>query len=340
MRGFAAILVLLPILFFTFLILLIVVKNRNIDSLNSITLQTVPRSPEQEEKEASLEAINQEALQPTLQSAPSPIIESTPDPTIESKISFLAAPSPSPAPAPRLNIAASNVLPTNGYSRQVVTTERGNFTVSVVAGDLNSTRVIVDTASGGTCTNECPVLSLGDYAARSGAYAGINGPYFCPATYDSCSGKKNAFDTLLMNKNKVYFNSDNNVYSTVPAAIFYGNTARFVGQSLEWGRDTGVDSVIANYPLLLRDGNINFTGSGDGKLSSIGNRSFIGIKDNYAYIGVVSSATVADVAVVLKAMGMKNALNLDSGGSTALWFDGYKFGPGRGLPFGVLFIRK
>lgn len=35
----------------------------------------------------------------------------------------------------------------------------------------------------------------------------------------------------------------------VTAAIFSGS-ARFVGQTSEWGRDTGVDGVIANYPLL------------------------------------------------------------------------------------------
>ena len=238
------------------------------------------------------------------------------------------------------SIPTSNNLPANGYSRQKVVTDRGTFTVSIVAADLNSARVIVDTASDSTCNNNCPVLSLKDYASRSGAFAGINGPYFCPATYQSCSGKANSFDTLLMNKNKVYFNSDNNAYSTVPAAIFYGNTSRFVGQSLEWGRATSVDSVIANYPLLVQDGNIRFTGSGDGKLNGKGSRAFIGSKDNYAYMGIVQSATVADVAVVLKNMGMKNALNLDSGGSAALWSGGYKFGPGRGIPTAILFVRK
>lgn len=238
------------------------------------------------------------------------------------------------------SIPTSNSLPTNGFSRQKITTDRGVFTVSIVAADLNSARVIADTASDSSCRNNCPVLSLKDYVTRSGAFAGINGPYFCPATYTSCSGKTNAFDTLLMNKNKVYFNSDNNAYSTVPAAIFYGNTSRFVGQSLEWGRATSVDSVIANYPLLVQDGNIRFSGSGDGKLNGKGSRAFIGNKDSFAYMGVVQNATVADVAVVLKNMGMKNALNLDSGGSTAFWSGGYKFGPGRGIPTAILFVRK
>lgn len=238
------------------------------------------------------------------------------------------------------SIPTSSSLPTNGFSRQKVATDKGAFTVSIIAADLNSARVIADTASDSSCKNNCPVLSLKDYVTRSGAFAGVNGPYFCPSTYPSCSGKTNSFDTLLMNKNKVYFNSDNNVYSTVPAAIFYGNTSRFVGQSLEWGRATSVDSVIANYPLLVQDGNIRFTGSGDGKLNGKGNRAFIGAKDNYAYMGIVQNATVAEVAVVLKSMGMKNALNLDSGGSTALWSSGYKFGPGRGIPTAILFVRK
>src|SRR3990172_10035930 len=155
--------------------------------------------------------------------------------------------------------SVSNTPPGSGYSFQAVKTENGTFNVAIIAADLNSTRVIVDTASDSDCSNNCPVLSLGDYVARSGAYAGINGPFFCPAEYPSCAGKTNSFDTLLMNKNKHYFNSDNNVYSTVPAAIFSAGSARFVSRSLEWGRDTGVDAVIANYRLLIAGNNINFT---------------------------------------------------------------------------------
>ena len=92
--------------------------------------------------------------------------------------------------------------------------------MEIIAADLHATRVIVDTASDGDCSNNCPVLPLVDYVSRSSAYAGINGTFFCPTEYPSCAGKTNSFDTLLMNKNKVYFNSANNVYSTVPAAIF------------------------------------------------------------------------------------------------------------------------
>lgn len=92
-------------------------------------------------------------------------------------------------PAPTAS-TTSNDAPNSGYSRQQVQTDIGSFVVSLVAGDLSSTRVIVDTASGSDCANDCPVLPLSDYVSRNGAYAGINGTYFCPASYPSCAGKR------------------------------------------------------------------------------------------------------------------------------------------------------
>jgi hypothetical protein len=238
------------------------------------------------------------------------------------------------------NVPAVNQPPGAGYRRQQVAVGSANFLVDIITADLNSTRVIVDTASDSDCADNCAVLALADYVARSGAFAGVNGSYFCPATYPACASKKNSFDTLLMNKNKRYFNSDNNVYSTVPAAIFSGNSARFVTQSLEWGRDTGVDAVIANHPLLVLNSQIFFSGAGDQKQASKGNRSFLGNTGNTVYIGVVHSATVAESARVLQALGINQALNLDDGGSTALWSGGYKVGPGRQIPNAVLLVRK
>ena len=240
-----------------------------------------------------------------------------------------------PANTPELKDA-----PSSGFRRQQVLVDGTSFLVDIIAADLNSTKVVIDTASDSTCTNNCPVLPLATFVSRSGAYAGVNGTYFCPDTYPACTDKKNTFDVLVMNKNKVYFNSDNNVYSTVPAVIFSGNSARFVNQSLEWGRDTSVDAVIANRPLLVKDGNNMFSSGGEAKEIIRGPRSFVGASGNTAYIGIVHSATVAEAAKVLWSMGVKNAINLDDGGSSALWSGGYKAGPGRNLPNAVLFVRK
>jgi exopolysaccharide biosynthesis protein len=261
---------------------------------------------------------------------------STPTPSPTPKPSIATTPIPSSAPTAPVN----NTPPSSGYSKQTVKTDIGEFTVDIIAADMSSTKVIVDTASDSDCSSNCPVLSLADYVNRSGAYAGINGSYFCPKDYASCAGKENSFDTLLMNKNKVYFNSANNIHSTVPAAIFYSGGTRFVAQSLEWGRDTSVDGVIANHPLTLSGGNIVFGGNSDPKQGSKGSRSFVGTGGGKVYIGVVRNATVAESAHVHKALGMQEALNLDSGGSTALYINGYKVGPGRNIPNAVLFVQR
>lgn len=242
---------------------------------------------------------------------------------------------------PSVSANVSNAPPGSGYSYQSVQTDSGIFNVAIIAADLNSTRVIIDTASDHDCSNDCPVLPLGTYAARSGAFAAINGSFFCPAEYPSCAGKTNSFDTLLMNKNKVYFNSDNNKYSTIPLAYFSGNSMGVRSQTLNWGRDTGVDGVIANHPLYIEGGNDVFGGSGEEKLNNKGTRTFVAHKGSTVYIGIIYNASSSDAGKVLKVLGVDDALGLDQGGSTALWMNGsYLAGPGRNIPNALLFVRK
>ena len=228
----------------------------------------------------------------------------------------------------------SNSAPGSGFSQQKVSTEKGEFLVSIVAADLNSTRVIVDTASDSDCRDNCPALPLATYVARSGGFAGINGSYFCPPDYPACAGKVNSFDTLLMNKNNVYFNSGNNVYSSVPLVYFTGNTMGVRGHSSDWGRDTGVDSVIAMQTLLVSGGNPT------GAIGAKGAKTFIGARGSTVYIGIVYNATFNEAGIALKTMGIENAVNLDQDGSIALWYGGYKAGLGRNLPNAVVLIRK
>lgn len=250
------------------------------------------------------------------------------------------APSTAGGSATPINAGTSNTPPKNGFNQQYVSTSNGTFLVDIIAADLNSTKVIVDTASNSDCSNNCPVLSLSDYVSRNGATAAINGSFFCPADYPSCAGKTGSFDTLAMNKNKVYFNSANNVYSTVPVFATYGNTIRFMAHSSDWGRDSGVDSVLAMQPMLILDNQIIYNGSGDAKFNSKGPRGFIANIGSTVYIGDVLGATMQDSANVLKSLGMNNAINLDEGGSTALWYGGYKLGPGRNVPNAILFVHK
>ncbi|MBI4038335.1 phosphodiester glycosidase family protein [Candidatus Daviesbacteria bacterium] len=238
------------------------------------------------------------------------------------------------------NVPVNNAVPLSGFRRQQVQVDGSNFLVDIVSADLGSTRVIVDTASDSDCSSNCPVLSLGDYVSRNGAFAGINGSYFCPSTYPSCAGKENTFDLLVMNKNKHYFNSDNNVYSNNPAVIFGSGWIRFVGKAQEWGRDTAVDGVLSNFPLLVSGSSVVYSDNPDPKFNSKGPRGFVANKGSTVYIGFVYNATMGESARALKVLGVENAMNLDEGGSTALWSGGYKAGPGRNIPNAILFVRK
>jgi len=227
----------------------------------------------------------------------------------------------------------SNALPGSGYSRQKVSTARGDFVISMVSAE--GARIVVETAGDSDCADNCPTKSLADHVAASGGFAGINGSYFCPPDYAKCQGKVNSFDTLAVNgRTKAVLNRANNVYSTVPLVAAYGSKLSFYDQTVGWGVDTSSGGGLANYPRLLRDGNVA-TSDDSGK----GMRGFIAQKGNTTVIGHVYAASFADTAEVLKTLGLENAMNLDGGGSSALWFGGYKIGPGRSLPTAIVLVK-
>ena len=229
---------------------------------------------------------------------------------------------------------ASNTAPGSGYARQKVSTGRGEFVVSMVVAP--GARAVIETAGDSDCSDNCPTKSLAEHVAASGGFAGINGAYFCPPDYAQCQGKVNSFDTLAVNgRSKAVINRANNVYSTVPLVAAYGTSLSFYDQTVQWGADGSGGGGLANYPRLLRDGNVA-TEQENGK----GTRGFIGVKDGAIVIGHIYGASFADAAETLKTLGLQNALNLDGGGSSALWADGgYKVGPGRSLPTAIVLMR-
>lgn len=233
----------------------------------------------------------------------------------------------------------SQTLPSgDGYSRQSVKTDRGTFTVTLIASDLSSTRVLTDTASENDCVDiPCATKSLAEYVSANGGFAGINGSYFCPPDYAQCAGKEGSFGTLAFNTRlRKYINSDNNKFSTVPMFVQTSDRGmRFMGQSVEWGRDTGINGGLANFPLLVSGGSAATSDEGGG-----GGRNFIGVKSGKVYIGHVHGANFANAAKVLATLGMENAMNLDTGGSTAIYLNGkYIMGPGRLLPNAIILAR-
>ncbi len=209
MRGFAAILILLPLLFLSYLVLSIATKSKEVANVDPGQLQTVARAASLKNREASLEAINQDAQLPTPQPSPTP--EPSPEPIIESKISFVAAPSPSPSPKP---VANPNV------------SSGGNYTVATF--DLGSITVVTDSANDDDCSNNCPAKPLAQYVSENGGRAGINGTYFCPPDYGWCSGKVNTYDfPIWNNRKKKWMRADTLFWGGRGMMVFRGGSAQF-----------------------------------------------------------------------------------------------------------------
>lgn len=288
---------------------------------------------------SSIPSISQ--LSPT--PVPSPTPEIVPEITDEPEATPTLSPTKAPTPIPPKPPLTS--MPSEGLTTGQVTTPRGNFSFTCVGGLKSNTKIMTDSASDSDCKDNCPALPLHEYAAKNGAYAAINGMYFCPPDYPQCADKKNSFDTLFfISRLKTYLNSGNNVYSTLPwLAIESNGNSLFYDQTLKWGRDTGIQAGTAGNPLLIKDKNMV---ADEGKLddkqrNTKSNRGAIVEAGSLIYACTVTKATVMDSAYVYQTLGADNAMNIDGGGSTALWFNGrYIFGPGRNLPTAILFGRR
>lgn len=263
-----------------------------------------------------------------------------------------ATPTPTPTPTPSVSPTATPIpvpkitsMLGTGYQTGSVQTDVGTFSLSCIGANKNSVRVITDSANENDCANDCPVKPLAEFVTSNGGFAGMNGMYFCPADYPACADKKNSFDTLLFNyRVKRYINSDNNVYSVIPFLVVDGaGNPRFLEKSLEWGRDTSITAGIAGNPLLVRNGQYvaENTSLDDKQRNTKSNRgAFVQEGDNL-YLCVVRGATVPDSGKVYQALGVDNAINIDGGGSSALWVNGgYKFGPGRAIPNAIIFQSR
>jgi hypothetical protein len=292
---------------------------------------------------------------PQLLSSPTPlpteaatIADTTPEPTLAPTITPTLSPTPTPKPSasltprpsttPRPTQAPVSGPPGSGYSNITVSTTRGNFSISIVSIDMTGVRMITDTANENDCGSDCPVMPLADYISKNGAFAGINGSYFCPPDYADCAGKKNSFDypvfnTRLgrwINAEKLFWNDRSMIYQE-------GGQMRFRRDAKSGASGS---AAIVNAPGLVEGSNViveSFPLTSTQR--SKGTRGGIGIRGNTVYLVIARSADVIDFAHIFKSLGATDALNLDGGGSTALWFGGYKAGPGRLLPNAVLFAR-
>jgi hypothetical protein len=141
--------------------------------------------------------------------------------------------------------------------------------------------------------------------------------------------------------------SSNNTYITAKMHVgdevqlnSTAKTADGTNNSAYWEAAIGVG------PKLVTNGNVDIDfvrdGFTDPKITTTANvRSFVGIDNaDRLVMGTISSATITEMAYVLQKMGLMDAMNMDGGASSALFFEGsVKRAPGR-LLSNALIVKR
>jgi exopolysaccharide biosynthesis protein len=261
----------------------------------------------------------------------------TPTPTTRPTPS--ATPQPSTTPVPSSSTAHSS------YRRTTVDSSRGSFTADIMEFDLGpgKIKVYTDTAADGDCADACPVMAVKSYADRyNGAVAAINGTYFCPADYSSCVGQVGTFFWKIMNPRLGFtINQHNGLGENDPYLTFASNgTATFCSS---WSICRLPYAGINHKPAVVTNGSYSVDENtlDDKQRTAKISRGAIGLTGQHLSVVVIQSATIMDLGAVMVSLGVTNAINIDAGGSSGIWYNGsYKRGPGRGVPNALVFIEQ
>jgi len=210
--------------------------------------------------------------------------------------------------------------------------------------------MVTDTDNTSDCNDNCSAKNLAAYVTENNARFGIHGTYFCPPDYSSCARQVNTFlppvyntaADVMINSGKLPFHAGPMIAVGANGEYYYFHRTIDFGYSVaefEADHDTTLLAAIANYPALVENGSVVVESeSTDSKQQSAGVRGAIGYNDTNVYLVVARSASVIDMGYIMEGLGADWAINLDGGGSTALYADGeYIYGPGRELPNAIMF---
>lgn len=245
-------------------------------------------------------------------------------------------------------------LPSTSRSETIVTS-RGSFSAEIITLHRSRFEMITDTGNTSDCADDCTTKTLADYATENAATIGIHGTYFCPPDYADCATKTNRFlgpvfnsaEDTMINASDLRIHEGPMIASATDGRYFFFHRTSEFGNSVAAFESTNgvtLSAALANYPSLVENGTIVV--ESEARLAETqpavkAVRGGIGFNDRFVYLVIVRNATVIDLAYVMQTLGSKYALNLDGGGSAALWYEGsYKFGPGRTLPNAILFKQK
>ncbi len=241
----------------------------------------------------------------------------------------------------------------SSWTAKTINTSVGSFAIKQVEINLSNPNLSIKSVtptSGERMTVPSPTKSLLTYVQDNHAFAGINGSYFCPADYSSCSGIEGSFYWMWFDSISGNFaNSYQNQFNWGPVIAFdTNNNVHYFKSAVDWPgqavfearENVKLQAAISNGPGLIFAGEFLVTNDQlDTKQRTVkSNRSGIGFLGKKMYLVVASGATVLDLGYIMQSMGMEYAMNLDGGGSSALYYDGsFKVGPGRNMPNAIVF---
>lgn len=235
------------------------------------------------------------------------------------------------------------------YESFALTTERGTFNIDVISLGRDNFTMLTDTAELSDCGDNCAAKSLLAHVDENGGNIGIHGTYFCPPDYSACTNKINTFNPpvyntatgTMINEGKLRFHSGPLMAVDTNGTYYYFHRAPDFGYTVdEFEQTYGVQlqAAIANYPSLVEGGKV-IVGTEPLEFSQTlsSTRGGIGYNDDQVFLVIAHSASVTDLAYIMQTLSATYAMNLDGGGSSALYMDGYKDGPGRTLPNAIVF---
>ena len=162
------------------------------------------------------------------------------------------------------------------------------------------------------------------FARRYGALAAINASYFnmktlYPVTYVKDGGQVEGHTTAseLSRTDGIVRMKRHRV------EISFCDTLGYARATRRW------PEAIASGPVLIVDGKVRNGWPEGGFFTGSHPRSVVGTADGWLYLVVIDGrfpeaqgTTIAETAQICRLLGMKDAINLDGGGSSALWVSG------------------
>jgi len=228
---------------------------------------------------------------------------------------------------PRGSVAASRSPITSG--QKTFTVGKKKFTVQMVTVSLMDPRIDLDVALAHGEVGK--VEELKSIARRNGAILAINGTFFDAYSDDPF---KKPYGFLANDGELLYNNSERRATFTFDD----NHVAEVIGGQdfAERFRAGRMDGALQAGPRLLVDGkvalNVVDEGFRDPKiLTGGGARSALGITKDHKLILITSGgATIPQLAEIMKQAGAYQAMNLDGGASSGLYYNGkYLTQPGR-----------